>query len=206
MLPQVLDNSLADVSFLVGLMVDKFQYHLPLYRQHQRLQQSGITLARATLTKLVKRSIALLKPIVAAQLQHVLQSKVLAEVAYVLDAIGTLYKIEDAITEKSLRDDKKRQYRLKHSKPIVDHLFEWAEQQLNGSALTPKHPLTQAINYTLRRQQALSVFLEDPDVPLDTNHVERALRTIPMGRKNWLFCWTELGAEQLGIIQSLITT
>jgi transposase len=26
-----------------------------------------------------------------------------------------------------------------------------------------------------------------------------------MGRKNWLFCWTELRAEQVGIIQSLIS-
>jgi hypothetical protein len=27
-----------------------------------------------------------------------------------------------------------------------------------------------------------------------------------MGRKNWNFCWTELGAKQVGIVQSLITT
>lgn len=40
----VLDKSLADVSFLVGLLVDKFCHHLPLYRQHQRLTQAGITL------------------------------------------------------------------------------------------------------------------------------------------------------------------
>jgi hypothetical protein len=27
-----------------------------------------------------------------------------------------------------------------------------------------------------------------------------------MGRKNWLFCWTELGAQHVGRIQSLIAT
>jgi hypothetical protein len=27
-----------------------------------------------------------------------------------------------------------------------------------------------------------------------------------MGRRNWLFCWTELGARHVGIIQSLLTT
>jgi len=32
------------------------------------------------------------------------------------------------------------------------------------------------------------------------------LRPIPMGRRNWLFCWTELGAQQVGIIQSLLVT
>ena len=50
------------------------------------------------------------------------------------------------------------------------------------------------------------MFLTDPDVPLDTNHLERALRVVPMGRKNWNFCWTELGAKQVGIVQSLIVT
>ena len=27
-----------------------------------------------------------------------------------------------------------------------------------------------------------------------------------MGRRNWLFCWTELGAKHVGIVQSLLTT
>jgi hypothetical protein len=52
----------------------------------------------------------------------------------------------------------------------------------------------------------LEVFLTDPDVPIDTNHIERALRVIPMGRRSWLFCSTELGARHVGIIQSLIVT
>ena len=66
--------------------------------------------------------------------------------------------------------------------------------------------MIKAINYTLTKTTALRVFLENPDVPLDTNHLERALRPIPMGRRNWLFCWTELGAEHVGVIQSLICT
>jgi transposase len=48
--PAVLEKSFADVSFLAGLLLDKFRYHLPLYRQHQRLAHAGITLSRATLT------------------------------------------------------------------------------------------------------------------------------------------------------------
>ena len=50
------------------------------------------------------------------------------------------------------------------------------------------------------------MYLADPEVPIDTNHLERALRPIPMGRKSWLFCWTEIGAERVGQIQSLIAT
>jgi transposase len=56
------------------------------------------------------------------------------------------------------------------------------------------------------REHALRVFLEDPAVPMDNNYTERALRVVPMGRKNWVFCRTELGAEHVGIVQSLIVT
>lgn len=41
---------------------------------------------------------------------------------------------------------------------------------------------------------------------LDTNHFEREIRLIPLGRKNWLFRWTELGASTVGRIQSLLST
>jgi hypothetical protein len=74
----VLDKSIADVSLLVGLLIDKFLYHSPLYRQHQRLESSGIKVARSSLTNWVKRAIELLNPIYQSQLQHILLSKVLA--------------------------------------------------------------------------------------------------------------------------------
>ncbi|WP_409523038.1 IS66 family transposase [Nitrincola sp. MINF-07-Sa-05] len=298
----VLDRSLADVSLLSGLLVDKFLYHLPLHRQHQRITQAGITLSRATLTTLVKRAIELLRPIVDAQLINVLRSQVLAmdetpikagkaakgklkqswfwplygdqdEVVFTfsasrgrqhieavlkkqftgtlisdgyaayacyaeqnagithaqcwvhsrrqfleaeqdepaavrqaLDHIAELYRIEEQIRSQGLSSEKKHLYRLACSKPVVDTFFEWCERQLQRNDLTPKNPLLQAVHYVLKRKTELRVFLEDPEVPLDTNHLERTLRPIPMGRKAWLFCWTELGAEHVGIIQSLIST
>ena len=277
-------------------------YHLPLYRQHQRLQQAGITLSRATLTNLTKRAIDLLRPIVEAQLRNILLSKVLAmdetpvkagpagkgkmktawywpvygqddeivftyspsrarqhiddtlgqyfngtlisdgyaayaryaaqtsgvthaqcwthtrrqfveaqaaepdAVATALNYIGKLYAVEAEIEAKQLSGENKREYRLEHSQPVIAAFLQWCELQCQTANLLPDNPLQQAINYTLKRTNALKVFLEDPDVPLDTNHLERALRPIPMGRRNWLFCWTEIGAAHVGIIQSLICT
>jgi hypothetical protein len=32
------------------------------------------------------------------------------------------------------------------------------------------------------RRPGLEIFLTDPDVPMDTNHLERNLRAIPRGR------------------------
>lgn len=303
----VLDNSLADVSLLAGLLVDKFQFHLPLYRQHQRIQQAGITLSRSTLTNLVKRAIGLLRPIVNAQTDNVLRSRVLAmdetpikaghqgragpqkgkmktgwfwplygdadEVVFTysnsrgrahieqvlsesfsgtlisdgyaayaryaatqenvthaqcwvhsrryfieaqkdhpeqateaLQQIAKLYQIEETIKAQRLTGEKKRQYRLEYAKRVVDDFFQWCRDQLEQGGLVPSDPLTKALNYVLSREASLTVFLEEPDVQPDTNHLERTLRPIPMGKKNWMFCWTELGAEHLGIIQSLIST
>jgi transposase len=74
----VLEGCYADVSLLAGLLVDKAVYHLPLYRQHQRLLNSGVQLSRSTLLNYMTRSIALLEPIHQAQRQSVLQGAVLA--------------------------------------------------------------------------------------------------------------------------------
>lgn len=123
-----------------------------------------------------------------------------------LEQIKRLYAIEDEIREKKLDGQGKRLHRLTHSKPVVDEFFDWVDRQFQKQGLLPSSPFTKALNYVRERRQGLEVFLSDPDVPLDTNHLERALRVIPMGRKAWLFCWTELGAEHVGIIQSLITT
>jgi hypothetical protein len=49
--------------------------------------------------------------------------------------------------------------------------------------LTPSNPMSKALVYARGRIEALQVFLSDPDVAIDTNHIERALRPIPMGRR-----------------------
>jgi len=72
--------------------------------------------------------------------------------------------------------------------------------------LLPSNPFRQAAHYALDRRAALSVFLADPTVPLDTNHLERQIRPIALGRRNWLFCWTEVGARYVGIVQSLLAS
>jgi len=75
----------------------------------------------------------------------------------------------------------------------VHAFFDWIDRQFERQGLLPSSPFTQALGYARERRVGLEVFLDDPDVPMDTNHLERALRVIPMGRRNWLFTWTELG-------------
>ena len=74
----VLEGCYADVSLIAGLMVDKGVYHLPLYRQHQRMIDSGVHISRATLINWVQKGIELLRPIYQANLQSIINSQTLA--------------------------------------------------------------------------------------------------------------------------------
>lgn len=60
------------------MLVEKYRFHAPLYRQHQKLESSGITISRGTLTHLEQRAGQLLKPIADEVLNSCLESETLA--------------------------------------------------------------------------------------------------------------------------------
>ena len=126
--------------------------------------------------------------------------------AEALALIGALYRHEQILREQGLTSEEKFRYREQHSRPVVDAFWAWCDRQCHRPELLPSNPLSKALQYARSRQGSLQVFLSDPDVPIDTNHLERGLRPIPMGKKAWLFAWTEIGAERIGVIQSLLTT
>ena len=74
----VIDGCRADVSFIAGMIIDKFAYHQPLYRQHVKLRDAGINVSRPWLTKLMPAAVPLLEPIFNAQLDSVRRSRVIA--------------------------------------------------------------------------------------------------------------------------------
>lgn len=129
-----------------------------------------------------------------------------AHAAQALDWIGKLYAVEAQIRAQDLRGPAKRALRQAKSKQVVEDLFAWIDKQFAALGFLPSNPFIAALGYMRERRAGLEVYLDDPDVAIDTNHLERALRVIPMGRRNWLFTWTELGAKHVGIVQSLLVT
>lgn len=123
-----------------------------------------------------------------------------------LNLIAPLYKVEADIRKAELTGQEKLEYRQEYAKPLVDNVFQWNREQLRRLDLTKTNPLTKAIGYVGKREQQLRVYLDNPDVAIDTNHIERGLRCIPMGRRNWLFCWTESGAEHVATFQTLLVS
>lgn len=56
----VMDGCRADVSFVAGMIIDKFAYRQPLYRQQIKLRDSGINVSRAWVTKLMPAAVSLI--------------------------------------------------------------------------------------------------------------------------------------------------
>lgn len=79
---------------------------------------------------------------------------------------------------------------------------------LDAAALEvlPKAPIADAIGYARNQWDALNRFLEDARLKLDNNTAERALRSVAVGRKNWLFAATDGGAERACVFYSLIAS
>ena len=63
-----------------------------------------------------------------------------------------------------------------------------------------------AMDYTLRRWDALARYVEDGAHPIDNNPIENAIRSIALGRKNWLFSQSSTGAKSMAIIMSILET
>jgi transposase len=120
----------------------------------------------------------------------------------ILRRIGELYAIETDIRGQTAVE--RQRIRNTRSRPHVDAMKPWLEAQLQR---VPKRSgLAGAIRYTLKRWPALSRFLDDGRVELDTNTVERAIRPVTLGRKNHLFAGSAGGADRWAIAASLITT
>jgi len=61
--------------------------------------------------------------------------------------------------------------------------------------ITATVPPLRALNYMLKLWPGLTVFLDNPEVPLDNNAAERALRGVVVGRKNHYGSRSKRGTE-----------
>ena len=92
--------------------------------------------------------------------------------------------------------EERQRMRQERSKPLLDALHAWlllTRQKITDGTATAK-----ALDYSLRRWQALTRFVSDGQLPVDNNHIENQIRPIAIGRNNWLFAGS-LRAGQRGV-------
>lgn len=301
--PAIIEGTSVDISFLVYMLMSKYVWHLPLYRQEQILKAQGIQISRDTLIRYVLALADLLKPIYVALGVELFSGKHLfgdetpvmvgkhdrnrkrygeswfwaflgeagctfyhapsrafkevepliksfsgyfqsdgynvyeklarqyPEITLVgcwaharrkfVDAekggnapeasearryIRALYQVETRIRDKELEPPEILRLRQRFSKKILWLFHRWLRQRAQDPTLLPKSLFGKAIGYTLKRWEQLSRYLDEPILAIDSNAVEREIRPIALGKKNWLFCASEAGAEASAIIYSLIAS
>lgn len=119
----------------------------------------------------------------------------------VIDLIGQLYEMEglakEGPPEKLL--ERRRRLREDRSRDLVARIFDWAK----NVRVLPRSALGHAIAYMQELKPGLVAFLEDPLVPLDNNHAERALRGMVIGRKNHYGSRSQRGTEVAALFYTL---
>ena len=129
---------------------------------------------------------------------HVANQSTLAE--YALGQIGLLYQIEKQV--KPLNDTERLRIRQEQSKPILDNLHQWL--LLQRQKVPDGSGIAKAMDYSLKRWEALSRYCEDGAVPIDNNQAENQIRPWALGRGNWLFAGSLRSGQRAANVMSLI--
>jgi len=116
--------------------------------------------------------------------------------------MDALFAVERQAKDVSLAE--RLELRQKQSVPVLAELHRklliWKDQ------LIPKHPMADAVNYTLGQWQALTVFTTDGAVPIDNNVSEREMKRVVLNRKNSLFVGNPRGGRTAAILASLTSS
>ena len=120
----------------------------------------------------------------------------------VLERIGALYAIEREIRGRPAEE--RRMIRQARARPLLESMRAWLGTCL--TQLSRKSDTTAAVKYALGRWEALTRYLDDGRLEIDNNAAERALRTVALGRKNYLFAGSDAGGERAATLYSLIGT
>jgi hypothetical protein len=88
--------------------------------------------------------------------------------------------------------------------PLLDGIKGWLEASL--PRISGKSELAIAIRYAVSRWAQLTRYRDDGRLEIDNNAAERAIRTVALGRKNWLFAGSHEGGLRAAALYSLIET
>ena len=116
-----------------------------------------------------------------------------------LEYCSQLFEVEQKLEK--LSDRERLEQRRLLSRPIVEEYYTWLQ-----SIFKPAGKLKKAITYSLNQREYLCAFLDHGEIEISNNQVENAIRPIVVGRKNWLFCDTQAGANASVIIFTLLET
>jgi transposase len=114
--------------------------------------------------------------------------------------VQQLYDVERAAAE--LTPEARQTLRLEQSVPLLAQID--AERTRLSAIALPKSPVGDGLRYLTNQWAALQRFVEDGRLAVDNNRAENQLRTVALGRKNWLFAGSFEGARRAALLYSLV--
>ena len=116
-----------------------------------------------------------------------------------LEYCSRLFELEQKFED--LADEERRKKRRKLSRSVIEEYYAWLD-----TIFKPAGKLKDAVTYSLNQREYLCAFLDHGDIEISNNQVENAIRPIVVGRKNWLFCDTQAGANASVIVYTVLET
>lgn len=126
--------------------------------------------------------------------------------ADIINLISNLYWVEADCRINLLSEDERRMERQKRAIPILAEIWQMIKPVFEQTRGDTANLFLKAVRYAVNEWEAVSRYVQNGKAEIDNNPAERMMKPICMGRKNYLFCGSELGARNASMLYSIIET
>jgi transposase len=137
-----------------------------------------------------------------AQLAKLAKKEGLA--AKALQYFKALYAIEAETRDNHLSHAERHSLRNQKAPSILEEFKAWLLSHI--PQLPKQHQMGKAMYYVLNHWESLTNYLKNGQLEIDNNKIENLIRSLALGRKNFLFMGSPQGAKAGSIFYSLIAT
>jgi transposase len=117
-----------------------------------------------------------------------------------MELFRKLYDVEREA--RGLSPGERQRLRAERSLPLLDQLDAWVNA--HKDKLRPTELLAEARSYAEQQRPFFRRCFTDGRFEIDNGDVERGMRRIAMGRRNWLFTGASTGAPRLAVAYTLV--
>ena len=126
--------------------------------------------------------------------------------ADIINLISNLYWVEADCRINLLSEDERRMERQKRAIPILAEIWQMIKPVFDQTRGDTANLFLKAVRYAVNEWEAVSRYVQNGKAEIDNNTAERMMKPICMGRKNYLFCGSELVAKNASMLYSIIET
>ena len=117
---------------------------------------------------------------------------------FALEKLGKVYDIGREV--KDLHAEQRKAIRQQRTRPGLDALHQW--MVLQRQKVPEGSASAKALDYSLRRWEALTRVVDDGQLPVDNNWIENQIRPIAIGHNNWLFAGSLRAGQRAAAVMS----